>query len=356
MGELAEAGCVAFSQAEAPLADTQVLLRAMQYAATFGHRVWLRPQEPLSCAAAASRTTARSRRASGLPAIPPAAETIALATIFALVRVTGVRVHLGRLSTADGVAMVRAAKADGLAGDLRRRRPPPAPVRRRHRLVRCAMPARPAAARASRDRAALRARARRRHHRRRLLRSHARRRRREAQLPFAEAAARGEPDWNCSYRSRWNGPRQRDNVRLSDALAKITHNPARVRHRRRLDLRCRPGLPAICGVWIHRPIGRSAGARCGARAKTRHFWGSRSGLRARDAGRRPVVYEGRGTPILVRMQTSSVRSHARCRRQIEQLLPVVAVAIADDHPGRGSTSGHDAERGARAGTRAPLSG
>ena len=46
MGELAEAGCVAFSQAEAPLVDTQVLLRAMQYAATFGHRVWLRPQDP----------------------------------------------------------------------------------------------------------------------------------------------------------------------------------------------------------------------------------------------------------------------------------------------------------------------
>ena len=45
MGELAEAGCVAFSQAEAPLTDTQVLLRALQYAATFGHRVWLRPQD-----------------------------------------------------------------------------------------------------------------------------------------------------------------------------------------------------------------------------------------------------------------------------------------------------------------------
>ena len=46
MGELAEAGCVAFSQADVPLADTQVLLRAMQYAATFGYRVWLRPQDP----------------------------------------------------------------------------------------------------------------------------------------------------------------------------------------------------------------------------------------------------------------------------------------------------------------------
>ena len=46
MGELAEAGCIAFSHADRPLVDTQLLLRAMQYAATFGHRVWLRPQDP----------------------------------------------------------------------------------------------------------------------------------------------------------------------------------------------------------------------------------------------------------------------------------------------------------------------
>src|ERR1700681_674816 len=45
MGELSEAGCIAFSHADAPLADTQVLLRAMQYAATFGYHVWLRPQD-----------------------------------------------------------------------------------------------------------------------------------------------------------------------------------------------------------------------------------------------------------------------------------------------------------------------
>jgi dihydroorotase len=46
MSELTEAGCVAFSQADAPLADTQVLMRALQYAATFGYPVWLRPQDP----------------------------------------------------------------------------------------------------------------------------------------------------------------------------------------------------------------------------------------------------------------------------------------------------------------------
>ncbi len=114
MGELAEAGCVAFSQAEAPLVDTQVLQRAMQYAATFGHRVWLRPQDPhLGKGGVAHEGVVATRL--GLPGIPSIAETIALATILALVRETGVRAHLARLSTAEGVALVRAAKRDGLA-------------------------------------------------------------------------------------------------------------------------------------------------------------------------------------------------------------------------------------------------
>ncbi|TMH64639.1 MAG: dihydroorotase [Betaproteobacteria bacterium] len=113
MGELAEAGCVAFSHADVPLADTQLLLRAMQYAATFGHRVWLRPQDPhLSKGGVAHDGEVATRL--GLPAIPAAAETIALATIFTLIRETSVSVHLCRLSTAEGVAMVRAAKQEGL--------------------------------------------------------------------------------------------------------------------------------------------------------------------------------------------------------------------------------------------------
>ena len=114
MGELAEAGCVAFSQAEAPLFDTQVLLRAMQYAATFGHRVWLRPQDPhLGKNGVAHDGVVATRL--GLPGIPAVAETVALATILALARETGVRTHVARLSTAEAVAMVRAAKREGLA-------------------------------------------------------------------------------------------------------------------------------------------------------------------------------------------------------------------------------------------------
>jgi len=45
MAELTEAGCRAFTQADAPMTDTNVLLRAMEYAATFGFSLWLRPQD-----------------------------------------------------------------------------------------------------------------------------------------------------------------------------------------------------------------------------------------------------------------------------------------------------------------------
>jgi dihydroorotase len=113
MVELTEAGCVGFSQAEVPLANTQVLMRAMQYAATFGYSVWLRPQEMhLGMGVAASGALATRL---GLSGVPVAAETIALQTIFELMRATGARVHLCRLSSAAGVALVARAKAEGLS-------------------------------------------------------------------------------------------------------------------------------------------------------------------------------------------------------------------------------------------------
>ncbi|MDE2288882.1 MAG: dihydroorotase [Burkholderiales bacterium] len=113
MGELTEAGCVGFSQADVPIVDTQVLQRAMQYAKTFGYTLWLRAQDPfLSKGGVAASGAVASRL--GLPGVPVAAETIALHTIIELVRITGARVHLCRLSSADGVALMRAAKAEGL--------------------------------------------------------------------------------------------------------------------------------------------------------------------------------------------------------------------------------------------------
>jgi dihydroorotase len=113
MGELAEAGCVAFSQADTPLFDTQVLLRAMQYAATFGLAVWLRPQDPWLAKGGVAHEGEVATRL-GLAPIPASAETVALATLFALARDTGVRLHVCRLSTAEGVSMVAAARREGL--------------------------------------------------------------------------------------------------------------------------------------------------------------------------------------------------------------------------------------------------
>ncbi len=113
MAELAEAGCVAFSQANAPLADTQVLWRAMQYAATFGFPVWLRAEDRSLAHGGVAHDGEVATRL-GLPGIPAFAETIALGTLLQLVRATGTRVHVCRLSTAVAVEMIRAAKKEGL--------------------------------------------------------------------------------------------------------------------------------------------------------------------------------------------------------------------------------------------------
>jgi dihydroorotase len=113
MAELRDHGCVAFSHADVPLPDTQLLWRALQYAATFGLPVWLRPQDSHVAKGGVAHDGEIATRL-GLPGIPVFAETIALGTILALVRVTGTRVHLCRLSAGDSVDMVRAAKRDGL--------------------------------------------------------------------------------------------------------------------------------------------------------------------------------------------------------------------------------------------------
>jgi len=112
MAELTESGCVGFSQADVALTSTQVLQRALQYAATYGYTVWLRPQELYLGKGVAASGPLATRM--GLSGVPVAAETIALHTIFELLKTTGARVHLCRLSSAAGVELVRQAKAAGL--------------------------------------------------------------------------------------------------------------------------------------------------------------------------------------------------------------------------------------------------
>lgn len=113
MAELSDAGCVGFFQANAPLHDLNVLLQAMRYAATFGYTVWLRPQDAALARGGVAHEGEVATRL-GLAAIPVIAETVALRAILELATATGARVHLARLSSAQGVALVAEAKARGI--------------------------------------------------------------------------------------------------------------------------------------------------------------------------------------------------------------------------------------------------
>ena len=113
MGELREAGCVGFSQANTAISDTQVLWRAMEYAATFGHTLFLHAEEPFLAKDGVAHDGEVASRL-GLKGIPSLAEVLALASILRIAQETGAKVHISRLSTAEGVAMIRTAKQQGL--------------------------------------------------------------------------------------------------------------------------------------------------------------------------------------------------------------------------------------------------
>lgn len=113
MSELHTAGCVGFSQANIAITDTQVLWRSMEYAATFGFTLFLHAEEPFLAANGVAHDGEVATRL-GLKGIPSAAEALALATILRIAQETGAKVHISRLSTAEGVSMIRTAKQQGL--------------------------------------------------------------------------------------------------------------------------------------------------------------------------------------------------------------------------------------------------
>lgn len=98
MAELRDAGCVAFSQGDQAVGDLQILYRAMQYAATFDVALRLLPQEADLNSGVAHDGDYATRM--GLVGIPVLAETVAISNILLLMKETGARVHLCRLSPA----------------------------------------------------------------------------------------------------------------------------------------------------------------------------------------------------------------------------------------------------------------
>ena len=113
MGALRRAGCVAVSNGSRPITDTHVMRRAMEYAATHGLSVFLSPRDPWLSQRGCVHEGVVSVRL-GLPGIPESAETTVLARDLMLVEETGVRAHFCQLSTARGVDLIRAARAQGL--------------------------------------------------------------------------------------------------------------------------------------------------------------------------------------------------------------------------------------------------
>ncbi len=113
MASLLVDGCIAFSNAQHPIVNNLVQRRAMDYAAGLGALVIIQPLDHDLLGNGCAHEGAVATRL-GLPAIPEAAETAALAKDIELVAQTGVRTHFGQLSCARSVDMIRQAKAKGL--------------------------------------------------------------------------------------------------------------------------------------------------------------------------------------------------------------------------------------------------
>lgn len=113
MYELKQAGCVGVTNARSAIANTLVMRRAMEYAANFDLTIFLKPEDHSLTKNGCAHEGAISTRL-GLPSIPEAAETMAVARLLMLVEQTGVRAHFCQLSSAKAVQMLHRAQHDGL--------------------------------------------------------------------------------------------------------------------------------------------------------------------------------------------------------------------------------------------------
>lgn len=109
---LKQAGCIAVSNAGNSLNNLLILRRAMEYAATHDLLVIYRANETsLSGKGCAHEGAVASRY--GLPGIPAAAESIALAQCLELAELTGCRLHISQISCKQSVIKLQQAKKYG---------------------------------------------------------------------------------------------------------------------------------------------------------------------------------------------------------------------------------------------------
>ncbi len=114
LGLLAAAGAVAFGDGAHTIGPARLMRQALAYARGFGAMVVQHPEEPTLAAGGAATEGPLATRL-GLPAIPAAAEAIQIARDIRLARLTAGAVHFAHVSTGEALALIRAAKDEGLA-------------------------------------------------------------------------------------------------------------------------------------------------------------------------------------------------------------------------------------------------
>lgn len=113
MAGLKKGGCTAVSNASAPFANDDVVLRTLEYAAGLDLTVVFYAEEPqIAKDGCVHEGFIASRQ--GLPMIPALAETVAIAKYLLMIEVTKVRAHFGLLSCGASVELIRIAKEKGL--------------------------------------------------------------------------------------------------------------------------------------------------------------------------------------------------------------------------------------------------
>ena len=113
LGELAEAGCVAFSDDGRCVANAALYRRAMEYALPFGVPVISHAEDPHLARGGAMHEGLVSTEL-GLTGQPTAAEDVMVARDILLAELTSAHVHIAHLSTAGAARLVREAKARGV--------------------------------------------------------------------------------------------------------------------------------------------------------------------------------------------------------------------------------------------------
>jgi dihydroorotase len=113
MAELAEAGCVAFSDDGKPVMNASLYRHAMEYALPFGTPV-ISHAEDAHLSRGTSMNEGVVSTELGVPGAPAAAEDVMVARDILLAELTGAHVHIAHVSTAGAVRLVRDGKARGV--------------------------------------------------------------------------------------------------------------------------------------------------------------------------------------------------------------------------------------------------